>query len=83
VEELFAVAEVANLCADRVGDVLDRLLVAEVMYDFLLLGMWSSIRRNAVRIVRPLHACDCAHAAVAEGRVDNAWHKLLVVAFNG
>jgi hypothetical protein len=30
--------------------------------------------------VGSLHACDCAHAAVAEGRVDDAWHKPIGVA---
>jgi hypothetical protein len=81
VKEFLAVAKVANLRADGVDDVLDGLRVLELTRDFALLRMRVSVGRNAVRGVRPLHACDCAQTSGA-GWVDDAWHRLrqLVVA---
>jgi hypothetical protein len=76
IEEVFAVAEVANLGADGIGNVLDGLRVVELVRDFLPLGMRLSVRGDRFGIVRPLHACDCAHTAGA-GRVDDAGHRLL------
>lgn len=83
VEEVLAVAEVARLGGDGVGDVLDGLGVVQLVRDPALLGVWLAVRRDGVLSVGPLHACDCdcdcAHTAGA-GRVDDAWHRLLVVA---
>jgi hypothetical protein len=75
VEELFAVTKAIYFGAERVDNVLDRLGVMEAVFNSPLLGVWLSIRRHAVRVVRSLHACDCAHTSVAR-EIDDAGHVL-------
>jgi hypothetical protein len=50
-----------------------------MMYDLSLLRVRLSVRRHGLRFVRALHAYEYAHTAGAGG-VDDAWHRLLVVA---
>ena len=67
VKKVLAVSKVAELCADRVDNVLNGLGVVEVMQDFALLEMGLAMLRRDLRSVRPLHACNCTHTAGAGG----------------
>ena len=83
VEEVFVVAVAVQLGADGVDDALGRLSVVQLARDeFPLLGVWLSVRRRSVRIVRPLHACEYALTAGA-GREQDAGHMLRVGAVSG